>query len=66
LAAVVAIDVVGYSRLTKHDEHGAVHRLCETQAAILPIVEAAGGRIVNIAGDAIGMLRMSCPTYGWG
>ncbi|HKN27700.1 MAG TPA: adenylate/guanylate cyclase domain-containing protein [Roseiarcus sp.] len=53
LAAIVAADVVGYSRLTGRDEEGAARRLCETQAAISPIVEAAGGRTVNIAGDAM-------------
>ena len=53
LAAIVAADVVGYSRLTGRDEEGAVRRLCETQAAISPIVEAAGGRTVNTAGDAM-------------
>jgi adenylate cyclase len=53
LAAIVAADVVGYSRLTERDEEGAVRRLCETQAAISPIVEAAGGRTVNTAGDAM-------------
>ena len=53
LAAIVAADVVGYSRLTGRDEEGAVRRLCETQAAISPIVEAADGRTVNTAGDAM-------------
>ena len=53
LAAIVAADVVGYSRLTGRDEEGAVRRLCETQAAISSIVEAAGGRTVNTAGDAM-------------
>jgi class 3 adenylate cyclase len=53
LAAIVAADVVGYSRLTGRDEDGAIRRLCETQAAISPIVEAAGGRTVNTAGDAM-------------
>lgn len=53
LAAIVAADVVGYSRLTGRDEEGAVRRLCETRAAISPVVEAAGGRTVNTAGDAM-------------
>ena len=53
LAAIVAADVVGYSRLTGRDEDGAIRRLCETQAAVSPIVEAAGGRTVNTAGDAM-------------
>jgi adenylate cyclase len=53
LAAIVAADVAGYSRLTGRDEEGAVRRLCETQAAISANVQAAGGHIVNTAGDAL-------------
>ena len=53
LAAIVAVDVVGYSRLTGRDEEGAVRRLCGTQTAISLIVEAHGGRTVNVAGDAM-------------
>jgi adenylate cyclase len=53
LAAIVALDVVGFSRLTGRDEEGAVRRLCELQSEISAIVEAACGRTVNIAGDAM-------------
>jgi class 3 adenylate cyclase len=53
LAAIVAADVVGYSRLIECDEDGAVHRLRELQAAVLPIVEGGGGRLVNTAGDSM-------------
>ena len=53
LAALVAADVVGYSRLMGRDEEGAVLRLRELQAAISHSVEAAGGRIANTAGDAM-------------
>ena len=53
LAAVVAADVVGYSLLMGRDEEGALRRLLEFHAAIEPIVEADGGRIVNTAGDAM-------------
>jgi adenylate cyclase len=53
LAAIMAADVVGYSRLMGRDEEGAVRRLRELQAAIAPIVKANRGRIVNTAGDAM-------------
>jgi class 3 adenylate cyclase len=53
LAAIVAADVVGYSHLTGRDEEGAVRRLCELQSEISAIVEAACGRTVNTAGDAM-------------
>jgi adenylate cyclase len=53
LAAIVAADVVGYSRLTGRDEEGAVRRLCELRSEIAAIVEAACGRTVNTAGDAM-------------
>jgi class 3 adenylate cyclase len=53
LAAIMAADVVGYSRLMGRDEEGAVHRLREFQAAIGWIIEANAGRIANTAGDAM-------------
>jgi class 3 adenylate cyclase len=53
LAAIVAADVVGYSRLTGRDEEGAVHRLCELPSEISAIVETECGRTVNAAGDAM-------------
>jgi class 3 adenylate cyclase len=61
LAAIVAADVVGYSRLSGRDEEGAVHRLCELQSEISAIVEADGGRTVNIAGDAM-LLEFPSPA----
>jgi len=52
-SAIVAADVVGFSRLIGRDEEGAVRRLCGLQSAISPVVQAAGGRIVNTVGDAM-------------
>ena len=49
----MAVDVVGYSRLTERDEDGAVRRLRELQVAITPVVESGNGRIANTAGDAM-------------
>jgi TolB-like protein/class 3 adenylate cyclase len=53
LAAIVAIDVVGYSRLMGADEPGTLARLKEYRAAIDPICEKHGGRIVGAAGDGM-------------
>ena len=53
MAAVVAIDVVGYSRLMGADELGTLARLKENRAATDPIGERHGGRIVGTAGDGL-------------
>ena len=53
LAAVVAADVVGYSRLMGLDEEETVHRLRALQACVLRIVTSHDGRIVATAGDAM-------------
>ncbi|MGE0151740.1 MAG: adenylate/guanylate cyclase domain-containing protein [Reyranellaceae bacterium] len=52
LAAILAADVVGYSRLVGRDESGTVARLRELRAKVLtPVVERRGGRIVKLTGD---------------
>ena len=52
LAAILAADVVGYSRLTGTDEEGTVSRLrALRQELIDPLVAAHGGRIVKNTGD---------------
>ena len=53
LAAIVAADVAGYSRLMGIDEVGTARRLRECQTAVSPIVREHGGRVVNIAGDGM-------------
>jgi TolB-like protein/Flp pilus assembly protein TadD len=53
LAAIVAADVAGYSRLMGIDEVGTARRLREYQTAVSPIVQEHGGRVVNIAGDGM-------------
>jgi TolB-like protein/class 3 adenylate cyclase len=53
LAAIVAADVAGYSRLMGLDEVGTAYRLREHQAAVAPLVIEHGGRIVKITGDAM-------------
>ncbi len=53
LAAIVAIDVAGYSRLMGVDEQGTLARLKEHRAITDPICIKHGGRIVGSAGDGL-------------
>ncbi len=54
LAAILAADVVGYSRLIEADEEGTRARLRSLQAEIIvPRIEGDGGRIVKTTGDGI-------------
>jgi class 3 adenylate cyclase/Tfp pilus assembly protein PilF len=53
LAAILAADVVGYSRLMGQDEPGTLERLkAHRQELIQPLVAAHRGRIVNLVGDS--------------
>lgn len=52
LAAIVAADVVGYSRLMGRDESGTLARLRRARAERLePVLAQRGGRIVKLTGD---------------
>ena len=52
LAAILAADVVGYTRLIEQDEAGTLARLkALRQAVIEPILASHGGRIVKLMGD---------------
>ena len=52
--AVLAADVVGYSRLMGEDEEGTVRSLKEHRQAVLaPEIAGHRGRIVNTAGDGL-------------
>src|SRR5271168_4157627 len=53
LAAIMAVDVVGYSRLMGEDEAGTVRAVCEHRDAARPIVAGLGGRIVKTMGDGL-------------
>jgi adenylate cyclase len=54
LAAILAADVVGYSRLTGTDEEGTLGRLRELRDHVIhPAVQAHRGRIVKEMGDGI-------------
>jgi class 3 adenylate cyclase len=53
LAAIMAIDVVGYSRLMGEDEAGTARAVREHREAARPIVASLGGRIVKTMGDGL-------------
>src|SRR5262245_5562469 len=53
LAAILAADVAGYSRLMGEDEAATVQALKGHQAAILPMIARHEGRIIDTAGDGI-------------
>src|SRR5918998_390449 len=53
LAAILAADVVGYSRLMEADEAGTARLLREHRAATDLLVAEYGGRIVKTTGDGV-------------
>ena len=53
LAAILAVDVVGYSRLMGEDEAGTARAVREHREAARPIVAGLGGRIVKTTGDGL-------------
>ena len=53
LAAILAADVAGYSRLMGRNEEETVRDLEAHQAVILPLIAKHGGSIINIAGDGV-------------
>ena len=53
LAAILAADIAGYSRLMGEDEAATVRELKGHQAVVLPLVVRYGGRVIDTAGDGI-------------
>ena len=53
LAAILAADIAGYSRLMGEDEDTTVRDLKGHQAVILPLVGRYDGRIIDTAGDEL-------------
>lgn len=53
LAAILAADVVGYSRLMRADERSTVATLDEFRDVFRRSIETHGGRIVDMAGDSV-------------
>jgi adenylate cyclase len=53
LAAIMAVDVVGYSRLMGEDEAGTARAVREHREAARPMIANLGGRIVKTMGDGL-------------
>jgi adenylate cyclase len=53
LAAILAADIAGYSRLMHEDEASTVRDLKAHQSVVLPLIARHGGRIIDTAGDGI-------------
>jgi adenylate cyclase len=54
LAAILAADVVGYSRLMGRDESGTLARLrAIRKQQLVPLLAKRGGRIVKLTGDGV-------------
>jgi adenylate cyclase len=53
LAAILAADIVGYSRLMGLDEAGTVQALREHRATADPLIAQHGGRVVKTTGDGV-------------
>lgn len=54
LAAIVAADVAGYSRLVGLDEEGTLSALRSHRTELVdPLLEEHGGRVANTAGDSL-------------
>ena len=54
LAAILAADVVGYSRLMQADEEGTLASISSIQDTLIqPLVHRCNGRIVKLMGDGI-------------
>jgi class 3 adenylate cyclase len=53
IAAILAADIAGYSRLVAEDEEETLHRLAAHRAVLDDFVARRGGRIFNTAGDGV-------------
>src|SRR5437773_12354173 len=60
LSAILAADVVGYSRLMSNDEAGTLARLKEIRQAVIEAkISEHRGRIVKLTGDGV---LAECPS----
>ena len=53
LAAILAADVAGYSRLMNSDEAGTVAALDRARAVFRASIDANQGRVIDMAGDSV-------------
>ncbi|MDX0442479.1 tetratricopeptide repeat protein [Sinorhizobium medicae] len=61
LVAILAADVVGYSKLVGEDEEGTLTLFHEYAEVVSELVSSHGGRVFNTAGDAL-MAEFSSPV----
>ena len=63
LAAILAADVVGYTRLMGEDEAGTLARLTAIRQQVLePLIARHRGRIVKLMGDGLLVEFASVPA----
>ena len=61
LAAILAADVVGFSKLMGQDEEGTLARIRALRRDVIePKVQEHHGRIVKTTGDGFGRVRQPC------
>src|ERR1700676_3725972 len=53
ISAILAADIAGYSKLVAEDEEETVRRLAAYRTDFDELTTRYGGRIVNVAGDAV-------------
>ena len=54
LAAILAADVVGYSKLMAGDEEGTLSKLSQVLSELIsPLIAEHNGRVVKLMGDGI-------------
>jgi adenylate cyclase len=53
LAAILAADAAGFSRLMAHDEQGTVQALDQAREAFRSAIVAHAGRVIDMAGDSV-------------
>jgi len=56
LAAIMFTDIAGYSRLMEEDEERTIALLTSHNEIVLPLVEAAGGDVIDAIGDGLFIL----------
>ncbi len=62
LAAILAADVVGYTRLMGADEAGTLRRLIELRQQVLePLIAEHHGRVVKLMGDGL-LVEFDCAS----
>ena len=62
IAAIVAADIAGYSKLVAEDEEETLRRLASYRAVFEDFISRFSGRIFNAAGDAALSVRITAPA----